>query len=124
MTFVILAVLCIIFGINAQKTTVSIKDGDFYINDELTYKSAANSNVHGLLMLSRLIQGVFDDYNTSTVHLWDYPDTKQWDPMRNTQEFVGNMSLWREKGLLSFTVGLQGGSPGGHQQQSMYQQYI
>ena len=104
---------------HAQKTTISIKDDiNFYINNKITYESASNKNVHGLLMVSRLIQGIFDDYNTSTQHIWAYPDTNKWDPMRNTQEFVGNMSIWRENGLLSFTLGLQGGSPTKSEKQS------
>ena len=43
--------------------------------------------------------------------LFRYPDTKAWDPARNTREFVGNMTAWRDAGLLAVTVGLQGGSP-------------
>jgi hypothetical protein len=54
---------------------------------------------------------VFDDSNPSTKDQWQYPDTKKWDPERNTREFVGNMSLWKKAGLLAFTVGMQGGSP-------------
>lgn len=103
--------LSILAVTQAQKTVIDVKDDNFFFNNELTYSSAKDSNVHGLLMLSRLIQGVFDDANQSTIHLWQYPDTKKWDPMRNTQEFVGNMSIWRDHGLLSFTVGLQGGAP-------------
>jgi hypothetical protein len=65
----------------------------------------------GLLPNARMIQGIFDDSNPATRQNWAYPDTKQWDPARNTKEFVGNMSSWKAAGLLAFTVGLQGGSP-------------
>ena len=58
-------------------------------------------------------KGVFDDSNPSTRDQWHYPDTKTWDPQRNTEEFVGNMSAWKETGLLAFTVGMQGGSVSG-----------
>eukprot|EP01084_Bolivina_argentea_P134842 237722_1 len=58
-----------------------------------------------------MINGIFDDSNPSTVSNWVYPDTKIWDPNRNTNEFIGNMSLWYKNGLLSFTIGLQGGCP-------------
>ena len=92
----------------AGKTTVSIDGTNFKINGELTYPKASNDYVKGLLLNSRMIQGIFDDANQSTVHNWDYPDTKKWDAARNTHEFVGNMSLWNSYGLLSFTVGLQG----------------
>eukprot|EP01084_Bolivina_argentea_P002106 3871_1 len=95
-------------------TTVSIDGTNFKINGAITYSSSSNSNVKGLMFNSRMVQGIFDDYNQSTVHRWVYPDTKKWDPDRNVKEFVGNMSLWHENKLLSFTVGLQGGCPYGY----------
>ena len=103
-----------IFTISAvfgQKTKISIKGEDFYINDKLTYESASDLSVRGLLLNSRMIQGIFDDYNESTVKYWYYPDSNSYDPMRNTKEFVGNMSIWRSYNLLAFTLGLQGGRP-------------
>jgi hypothetical protein len=45
--------------------------------------------------------------------LWDYPDGP-WDAERNTREFVAAMNGWRDHGLLSFTINLQGGSPHGY----------
>lgn len=93
-------------------TNLQIKGDNFYINDKLTYsETASNSKVHGLLFNSRMIQGIFDDANPTTAAIWKYPDTKKWDPLRNTNEFVSNMSVWKEHHLLSFTVGLQGGMP-------------
>jgi hypothetical protein len=41
-----------------------------------------------------------------------YPDTKRWDPDRNTKEFTAAMPEWKRHGVLAFTVNLQGGSPG------------
>jgi hypothetical protein len=70
--------------------------------------------VEGLLMNSRMVQGVFDDLNPATRHLWKYPDGAEFDAERNTREFVENMALWRKHGLLSFTVNFQGGSPQGY----------
>eukprot|EP00483_Globobulimina_turgida_P002821 UN02826 len=110
MTSVILAATVAYCG----KTKVSIKGEDFYINEQITYPLTQQETVEGLLFNSRMIQGVFDDYNSSTVDNWKYPDTQKWDPMRNTQEFVGNMSLWKQHQLLSFSVGLQGGCPYGY----------
>eukprot|EP00483_Globobulimina_turgida_P003577 UN03583 len=100
--------------ITSGKTTLTIQKTNFYINDVITYSNCADwtHTTKGLLLNARLIQGVFDDANSSTVDYWAYPDTKKWDPVRNTNEFVGNMSLWNSYGLLSFTVGLQGGGPG------------
>ena len=106
-----LSLLHFIDTVYCGKTTVSIKAENFYINNELTYPLTPEQNVAGLLFNSRMVQGVFDDYNSSTVDRWAYPDTGKWDPNRNTQEFVGNMSVWKGHQLLSFTVGLQGGCP-------------
>jgi hypothetical protein len=65
-------------------------------------------------MNSRMVQGIFDDLNPETRSKWAYPDTGKWDPERNTREFLAAMPLWRNHGLLSFTINLQGGSPEGY----------
>jgi hypothetical protein len=70
--------------------------------------------IEGLLMNSRVVQGIFDDLNAETRSKWAYPDTKKWDPERNTREFIAAMPEWRRHGLLSFTINLQGGSPEGY----------
>jgi hypothetical protein len=70
--------------------------------------------IEGLLMNSRMVQGIFDDANPETRPRWRYPDTNQWDPERNTREFVAAMPAWRRHGLLAFTINLQGGSPEGY----------
>ena len=89
-------------------TVVSIDGTSWQINGRPTH---AGSRAEGLLPNARMIQGVFDDANAGTRANWAYPDTTAWDPARNTREFVGNMSAWKDAGLLAFTVGLQGGSP-------------
>jgi hypothetical protein len=61
-----------------------------------------------------MVQGVFDDLNPETRSRWAYSDTKLWDPERNTREFLAAMPLWRDHGLLAFTINLQGGSPQGY----------
>jgi len=102
--------------IKPRHTEVSIKQDAFHINSQPTYKGR-NWNGHkieGLLLNSRMVQGIFDDLNPETVKLWAYPDTKKWDPDRNTREFVAAMSEWRKHGLLAFTINLQGGSPQGY----------
>ncbi|HVK03325.1 MAG TPA: hypothetical protein VM490_07610, partial [Armatimonadaceae bacterium] len=63
---------------------------------------------------ARLVQGIFDDRNPETRRMWDYPDGTPFDAERNTREFVAQMPAWREAGLLSFTINLQGGSPQGY----------
>jgi hypothetical protein len=72
--------------------------------------------IEGLLMNSRMVQGIFDDLNPDTRGRWAYPDTKRWDAERNTREFIAAMPEWRKHGLLGFTINLQGGSPEGYSQ--------
>jgi hypothetical protein len=101
---------------SAKKTSVSIKGNQFFINGELTYKNRfwQGNRIEGLLLNSRMVQGIFDDSNPETRSKFIYPDTKIWDPERNTDEFIANMPLWRKYGLLAFTLNLQGGSPVGY----------
>ncbi len=101
---------------NSRKTTVGIEGDKFIINGRPTYagRTWRGYKIEGLLMNSRMVQGIFDDMNPQTVNRWAYPDTKRWDPNRNTQEFLAAMPEWRRHGLLSFTINLQGGSPEGY----------
>ena len=57
--------------------------------------------IEGLLLNSRMIQGIFDDLNPETRPRWAYPDTGRWDPERNTREFIAAMPEWRRHGLLA-----------------------
>jgi hypothetical protein len=70
--------------------------------------------IEGLLMNSRMVQGIYDDLNPETRKRWAYPDTGTFDAARNTREFLAAMPEWRKHGLLSFTINLQGGSPEGY----------
>jgi hypothetical protein len=60
-----------------------------------------------------MVQGIFDDENPGTRPNWAYPDGP-YDAERNTREFVAAMPEWRSRGLVSFTINLQGGSPYGY----------
>jgi hypothetical protein len=104
-----------------RHTEVSIQGEKFYINGKPTYEGQAwrtsyggDYPVEGLLMNARLVQGIFDDQNESTRGQWAYPDTGEWDPDRNTDEFIRAMASWLEHGLLAFTLNLQGGCPYGY----------
>ena len=99
----------------ARRTTVTIVGDAFHINGRPTYEGRTwrGHKIEGLLMNARLVQGIFDDLNPDTAHLWDYPDGP-WDPDRNTNEFVAAMPSWRRQGLLCAVVNLQGGSPTGY----------
>jgi hypothetical protein len=118
--FYMLAFICsiVLFAScsNKIKTEVSIRGDQFYINGELTYEGRywQGHKIEGLLFNSRMVQGIFDDLNPDTKHLWAYPDTKVWDAERNTREFTEAMPAWRAHGLLAFTINLQGGSPQGY----------
>jgi len=100
----------------SRKTSVSIDQEHFLINGELTYKGRFwnGTKIEGLLMNSRMVQGIFDDSNPDTRNNFKYPDTGEWDANRNTEEFVSAMEDWYRHGLLAFTLNLQGGSPLGY----------
>ncbi|WP_247233181.1 hypothetical protein [Telluribacter sp. SYSU D00476] len=98
------------------QTIVEIRGEQFYINGKPTYAGRYwnGHKIEGLLMNSRMVQGIFDDLNPETRKLFGYPDTRTWDPDRNTNEFVKAMDEWYRHGLLGFTLNLQGGSPTGY----------
>lgn len=97
-------------------TTAEIRGDQFLINGKPTYEKRywKEHKIEGLLLNSRMVQGVFDDLNQETSDMWAYPDTKEWDADRNTEEFIANMESWYNNGLLSFTINMQGGSPQGY----------
>ena len=97
-------------------TEVSIQGEQFYHQRQADLQGPHwnGHKIEGLLMNSRMVQGIFDDLNPETRGLWAYPDTGIWDADRNTGEFIAAMPVWREHGLLAFTINLQGGSPQGY----------
>jgi len=99
-----------------MSTVVSISGQMFKVSGRPTYtgRTYKGYKVEGLLMNSRMVQGIFDDENPETRANWSYPDTGIWDPERNTDEFVKAMGNWRDNGLLAFTVNFQGGNPRGY----------
>jgi hypothetical protein len=103
----------------ARATNISIEGDGFRINGKPTYPGRQHNGkrIEGLLLNSRMVQGIFDDRNEETRSKWNYPDTGKWDPERNTREFLLAMPAWRANGLLAFTINLQGGSPQGYSKQ-------
>jgi hypothetical protein len=99
-----------------RNTTLSIVGDAYHINGAPTYagREWRGHKIEGLLMNSRMVQGVFDDRNPETAARWAYPDTKKWDAERNTREFIEAMPEWKKHGLLAFTINFQGGSPEGY----------
>src|ERR1041384_4480072 len=113
--------LCLAVGVASgadRRTVVAISGDSFLINGRPTYEGREwnGHRIEGLLLNSRMVQGIFDDRNSETVSRWAYPDTGKWDPERNTREFIAAMPQWRRHGLLAFTINLQGGSPTGYSQ--------
>ena len=100
----------------APKATVAIDGNKFFINGKPTYegRTGQGKKIEGLMMNSRMGQGVFDDLNPETVSRWAYPDTGKWDAERNVREFLAAMPTWRAHGLLSFGINFSGGSPEGY----------
>jgi hypothetical protein len=110
---------CLAAEARPRRTEVRIEGQQFFINGKRTYAGRywRGWKIEGLLMNSRMVQGIFDDLNPATRSRWVYPDTGRWDPERNTREFIEAMPSWRAHGLLSFTINLQGGSPEGYSKQ-------
>jgi hypothetical protein len=106
-----------------SRTEISIRGEDFWIDGHPTYKGRMweGHRIEGMLMNFRAVQGIFDDLNPETRGRWVYPDTKLWDAERNTREFVAAMPEWRQHGILSFTVNLQGGSPEGYSREQPWE---
>jgi len=99
----------------AGKTTVSIQGDRFLINGRPTYegRTCGDLRIEGLLLNSRMVQATFDDRNPETRSMWDYPDGP-WDAERNVQSFLDMLPVYRDHGMLAFTVNMQGGSPEGY----------
>lgn len=106
----------VVAPVEMHSTKLTIVGDAFHINDKPTYegKSWKGSKIEGLLFNSRMVQGIFDDLNPESVNRWAYKDTGKWDCDRNTSEFIDAMPDWKRKGLLAFTINLQGGSPEGY----------
>src|SRR5215471_13669327 len=84
-----------------RRTRIAIDKTQFLINGQPTYKGRfwRGNRIEGLLMNARVVQGIFDDLNPDTLNRRTYPDTRQWDPERNTREFIAAMAEWRGHGL-------------------------
>ena len=101
---------------HSRKTDLTIAGEQFLINGRPTYpgREWRGWPIEGLLFNSRMVQAAFDDLNPETRGLWRYPDSGEWDPNRNTAEFLAALPVYKAHGLLGFTLNLQGGSPQGY----------
>ncbi|MGD2174118.1 MAG: hypothetical protein PVJ27_01855 [Candidatus Brocadiaceae bacterium] len=107
-----------------MSTEIAVDGTKFLINGRPTYEGREYEGkpIEGLLFNSRMIQAIFDDECPETRGLWAYPDTGEWDPDRNTDEFCAYLPEYRSHGLLAVTVGLQGG--GGNYRPEVYENYL
>ena len=80
------------------RTRVSIRQGRWFVNDEVTYPGA---QAEGLLMNVRMVNAVFEDRNRP-----------EFDPDANTDEFIARIPDYVAHGVRAFTSVLQGGMPG------------
>jgi len=112
---IFVALLLLNITVFAQ-TVVEIKGDQFYINGKPSYEGLywQGHKVEGLLINSRMVQGIFDDLNPKPLASFAYPNTKKWDAKRNNKEFVAAMPEWNSYGLNCFTLNMQGGSPVGY----------
>jgi len=83
---------------------VSVDGAKFRIDGKLTYEEC-KSESRGRLMNVRMVNCIFDDEN---------PETRPvgFDPESNTTSFINSMEEYKSKGILAFTINLQGGYPG------------
>ena len=94
-----------------DKTSISIENESFLINQKLTYSEINTSKPesHGMIMNARFIQGIFDDnVEPDRFARWG---CSEWDPAVNTKALVDALPEWYGYGLRAFTVGFQGGGP-------------
>lgn len=97
-------------------TKVTIEGEGFLINGTPTYQGREwqGNKIEGLLLNTRMVQGMFDDVNPETVQQFAYADTGEWDADRNTSEFIAMLPTYKAHGVLAFDINMQGGSPYGY----------
>ncbi len=86
----------------APVTKVSLVDGKWHLNGEVTYRG---TNAEGLLMNVRMVNAVFEDANDKT-------RPKGFDTDANTEAFIKRIPDYVSHGVRAFTLCLQGGHCG------------
>ncbi len=85
-------------GAPQRQTRVSIVDGRWHINGEITYPG---TRAEGLLLNVRMVNSTFEDRNRP-----------EFDADTNTNEFLARIPEYVAHGVRAFTLNLQGGMPG------------
>jgi hypothetical protein len=107
LAFVLFGVLAISLGNcspSPHNTHVTIDGTLFRINGDLTYADLS-VEAQGRLMNARMVNSTFEDLNPVTA-------PEGFDPDLNTTAFIESMAEYQSKGILAFTLNLQGGMPG------------
>ena len=86
----------------ARKTAVSIVDGQWRLNGEVTYRG---TKAEGLLMNVRMVNAVLEDANEQT-------RPKGFESDANTDAFIEQIPRYVASGVRAFTLCLQGGHCG------------
>src|SRR3954466_3137635 len=75
------------------RTVVSIRGEQFFINGRPTYEGRTwnGARIEGLLLNSRMGQGLFAAGTHGPLRNWPYPAPGRWAPERNTREFLAAM---------------------------------
>jgi hypothetical protein len=94
-------------GDDDADTSVSINGEDFQVNGQFTYPGRVwdSNDIEGLLLNSRMVNGVYDDMDGSPPS-----GMLPWDPLENTLDYIANMDDWRSQGLAALGINFQGGS--------------
>ncbi|MEM2169970.1 MAG: VCBS repeat-containing protein, partial [Candidatus Bathyarchaeia archaeon] len=92
---------------------VSIRGESFLLDGRPTYADMKNVNPRavGMLLNARMVQALFEDENPETMNLWRYPNGDEFNPERNTDEFIAALPLYRAHGVIAFTINMQCGGP-------------
>ena len=85
-------------GQTGKAAKISIQDGSWHLNGSITYPGTP---AEGLLMNVRMVNSTFEDKNK--------PD---FDPDKNTNQFIQQIPDYAAHGVRAFTLNLQGGMPG------------
>jgi len=92
---------------------ITTEKDKFFIDDKPTYSDISNVNpkVLGRIFNFRAVQATFDDENPETRKMWRYPDGTEYDPERQTNEFIAHLPEYKRYGVIGFTINFQGGGP-------------
>ncbi len=91
-------------GYPGGKTVVSVTGDHWYVNGKILNR---NTPCEGLFMNVRMVNSVFEDRGNQMPSQY-----RDFDPERNTDQFISKIPEYAASGVNGFTISLQGGSPG------------